>query len=231
MKLDILNFNKKKRVTITKINIMWKGAVHSMEGMGIKNDSFEIEIPFHNKRPENMLTKMSHGESILKTQQIELAVITKIEASAPFKLLSLDPPAPVEVKPDQKVVLKLKLSVPDHSYNGPVNIIMSSDSKELTHIEITKIVLKRGSKSVEIENSAKIIDVPKGQIFTQSVQLYKIINYRDKVNDIEVNAPFELVSQDPNPPFEIDNANSYIEALYILAPEFGYAGPLEITLK
>ncbi len=227
-----LGFTRRNRhaISITKVNIMWKGTVHVRDGLVSNTSQFTLELPFHNKASENMLTKQISGSAVLKAQDAPTEKVTKVESSPPFTLVSIKPSIPLEIEPNAKTTFEIVLLGPDHGYSGPLNLMLVSEGDGLVHIEITKVVLLNNGRSVDIENSSRIFDVPKGQIFTQRVQLYKLMGHRDKVADIEVNAPFEIVSQDPNPPFSLDDPNSAVETLYITAPHFNYAGILEIHI-
>ena len=227
-------FKKKKSAThITRTIIRWRGKMHAIDenGYDVNGTTFVKEIPFSNRSSANMLTESNVGNApILKAQKPNPIKITGVEVAAPFKLTGIEPNVPIEVQSDQSVVLRLNIEAPEHSYNGALNITLNSEVPESTHVELSKFTLRNKGRSVDIENSARIISIEKGQIFAQAIQLYKIVGYRTKVKGLSVEPPFKLVSTDPKPPFEIDNPNSYIVTFYIQPPDVNYAGSLEINV-
>ena len=138
---------------------------------------------------------------------------------------------PLEVKADEKVVFKLLIAVPEHNYTGPMNIVFNSDTKEMVHIEITKSILEAKGQKITIETSSRILNLPKGQIFTEKIQLYKAFSFGETVKNIEIETPFKFVSSEPKLPVTIDDTNTYILNLYIQAPSTSYAGTLQIKMK
>jgi hypothetical protein len=224
MKPNILSmFGKKKEVRITTINIKWHGKIHTLEGSKTAAEFLDIDIPFTNKPNENIL--------MFQAQKKKPELILSVEVASPFKLASISPNVPVEVKQDERVVFKLKIGMPDYSYSGPLNIEMKTEDPEMVHIELTKTILKRGDRSVEVENSSSIMAVQKNGIFQQNIQLYKILTYKNEVKNVSVSEPFKLVSTDPKLPFTVSDENSYIVAFYIQANDRSYAGPLTIDLE
>ncbi len=222
----LLGGNRKK-VTITAINLKLHNYVHSMGGLVVKEKRFSIDVPFTNKSHSDMLTEAA----AFKAEKAKPVRINSIEVAEPFKLVSVVPAAPLEIKADEKVDFKLEIEAPEHSYTGPMSVSFASDATPTIHIEISKTMLIRDGKRTEIETSSRILNLTKGQIFGEKVQLYKAMSYGDTAKRIEVAPPFRFVSSDPKLPLRIDDTNSYIVELYIQAPEAPYAGPLEITIS
>ena len=216
----------KSTVTITTINIKLHGFMHSINGMTVKEKTFPLEIPFRNKTHTDMLTEATS----FKAEKAEPIKIKGLDIADPFKLVSIEPQLPIEVKADEKVVFKLVIAVPEHNYTGPMNIVFNSDSKEMVHIEITKSILEAKGQKIPIETSSRILNLPKGQIFTEKIQLYKGFSFGDTVSKIEIETPFTFVSSEPKLPLKIDDTNTYILNLYIQAPQTSYAGALQIKI-
>ncbi len=228
MKFDIFNFLKKGKssVTITTINIKLQGYMHSISGMDVKEKTFTLEIPFRNKTHTDMLTEAAS----FKAQKANPLKIKGIEIAEPFKLVSIEQKFPIEIKPDETVVFKMVIHAPEHNYNGPMSVIFASDSVEMVHIEITKTILEAKGAKIEIDTSSRIMNLPKGQIFNEKIQLYNAFRYGDAVSRIEIAHPFAFVSSEPKLPVKIDDPNTYILNLYIQAPSTSYAGALEIKI-
>ena len=98
-------------------------------------------------------------------------------------------------------------------------------------MELTKTVLNVKGRKIPIETSSRILNLQKGQIFSEKIQLYKAFSYGDSVSNIEIEKPFAFVSSDPKLPLKIDDTNSYILNLYIQGPDAPYAGALEIRMS
>ena len=224
MGIDIRSLlGKKNGVKATAVNIKLHGKIHTLPGMESKSGFIDLEIPFANKPNQNVL--------MFQAQKRKPERITAIEVAQPFTLVSIEPKAPIEIEEERKVVFKLRIGVPSYGYSGPMNIEMKTDEPEMVHIELSKTVLVRGERKVEVENSNAIIMVQKNGIFQQNIQMYKVLSYKDKVSKVVLPEPFKLVSTDPKLPFTISDENSYIVAFYIQAPDHGYAGPLTIGLE
>jgi hypothetical protein len=229
MKIGLPDFLKKNKntVKITNINIKLHGYMHSISGLEIKEKTFTLDIPFKNKVHKDMLTEAAS----FKAQKAEPLKIKSIEISEPFKLLSIEPKLPIEVKSDEQVTFKLSIEVPEHNYSGPMTIVFGSDGVEMVHIEITKSVLEAKGIKTEIETSSRILNLPKGQIFSEKIQLYKALSYGETVSKVEIAAPFAFVSSEPKLPLKIDDPNTCILNLYIQGPTSSYAGILEIKIS
>ncbi len=226
--MGIFDFLKDKPVaTITGINLKLQGYTHTMKGMDVKARTFSIEVPFTNKSHADMLTQAN----VMKAQKAEPIKIKSIEVGEPFKLVSIEPAAPLEIAPDMSVTFKMSIESPEHSYTGPMSISFLSDTVELVHVEISRTVLSAKGKKIPIPVSSRILNIPKGQIFTEKIQLYKAFSYGDTVSSITIEPPFSFVGSDPKLPLKIDDINSYIIELQIQAPQNPYAGELEIGLS
>lgn len=227
--MGILDFVKggKPAVTITTINIKLHGLMHSMQGMQVKSNIFTLDIPFRNKTHTDMLTEATS----FKAEKAEPIKINGIEVAEPFKLVSVEPKPPLEIKADEKVTFKLNIEAPQHSYTGPMAVNFQSESKEMVHLEITKTVLEAKGSKIPIETSSRILNVPKGQIFTEKIQLYKAFSYGDRISNVEIAFPFKFVSSEPKLPLKIDDTNTYILNLYIQAPSTSYAGVLDVKIS
>lgn len=227
--MGIFDFIKGKAptVTITSINIKLHGYAHGINGRVVKERTFTVEIPFTNKTHTDMLTEAAQ----FKAQKSEPIRIKAIEVAEPFRLVSAEPTVPVEIRPEERALFKLTIGAPAHNYTGPMNINFVSDGVETIHVEISKTVLDAKGAKTEIETSSRILNLPKGQIFAEKVQLYKAFGYGDTVSKIEVGRPFAFVSSDPKLPLKINDPNSCILNIYIQAPSTSYAGTLDIKMS
>ncbi len=209
-------------MAITSINLKFMGEMHSIGGREVNGNVFELSIPFQNKIGSDLLPDMLKGPKL---------ALAKIEVSQPFQLLDFSPKLPLEVEYMEKVTFKLRIKAPNVAYEGPLTINFGNEPKETVNLNISRITLSTNGRSTELEDSAMVANMQKGQIFKRSVQLYKIMSYNDAVNSISVSSPFELVSVDPKVPFRLDRKDSYIIGIYIKAPDFNYAGDLVISFK
>lgn len=226
MKFNLFNA-KKSTLTITSVNLKLQGQMHNLKGMEVKGTTFEVEVPFKNKTHTDMLTEATQ----FKAEAAKPFPIKGIEVADPFKLVSVIPALPIEVKADEKIDFKLTIEGPDHNYTGPVTISFLSEIIETIHVEITKTILNLNGKKTAIETSSRILNLQKGHIFSEKIQLYKAMSYGDTVNKIEIASPFTFVSSDPKLPIKLDNTNGYILQLYIQAPTTPYAGVLEVKIN
>ena len=198
MEINLSNLlgGKAQKVTITVINLKLHSYMHSMSGLVVKEKSFSIDIPFTNKSHTDMLTQAA----AFKTEKAKPIRINSIEVADPFKLISVTPSAPLEIKADEKVDFKLEIAVPGHNYTGPMSVSFISDATPTIHVEISKTILIRNGRRTEIETSSRILNLPKGQIFGEKIQLYKAMSYGDSAKKIDVAPPFKFVSSDPKLP-------------------------------
>jgi hypothetical protein len=198
------------------------GEMHSIGGKTVSERIFELSIPFQNKIGSDLLPDM------LKGPKLSLA---KIEVSPPFQLIEFSPKLPLDIGFMDKAIFKLKIKAPDVTYEGPLTINFGNESKEVIAMSIDKIMLTAKGRTVDLEDSSMTMGMQKGQLFKKSIQLYKVFSYGDTVNAIEVSKPFELINTEPKLPFRLDTKDSYIASIYIKAPDFSYAGSLEVSFK
>ncbi len=213
---------KETTTTITNISIKYMGDAHGLDGMEVRGSVFELKIPFQNKTGSDLLADN------LKRPDLK---IEGISVSAPFKLVGVNPKLPVLVKYQEGVELKLKIKVPDLPYSGPLSINLGEKDASMVRVEIQKIVAISKNARVDLEEAPSVLSVQKDQVLKRDVQLYKVLKYGDIVNGIKVNDPFVFSGSDPKLPFRLDQENSFIVSIYVLAPEFSYAGPLELTFS
>ncbi len=233
MNFSIGGFFKKKnggKVTITAVNIKWRGSMHAMDGFEVSENPFTITIPFQNKSQQDALPFDALKERF-RAQEKAPVRITGVDVATPFKLVSMEPKLPVDVMSSQRVELKMTLQAPDYTYSGPVAITLNSEEASMIKIQINKVIVTTPMKSVEIENSGVILNMPKGGIFKNSIQLYKAMSYGERVDKVALEKPFEFVSCDRPIPFTINEPSSYLVTFYIKAPDIDYAGPMEIKLE
>ena len=225
-------FKKKgeKKVTVTSVNIRWRGQMHAMGGFEVETNPFTITIPFQNKTQQDALPFEALKEK-LKAQEKAPIRITGIEASTPFKLISVYPKLPVDVPSSMRVEFKIMLQAPGYTYTGPVTISLGAEETGMIKVQINKVIVTTPMKSVEIENSGVILNMPKGGIFKNSIQMYKAMSYGERVDKVTLEKPFEFVSCDHQIPFTINEPSSYLVTFYIKAPDVDYAGPMEIKLE
>ncbi|HUC38909.1 MAG TPA: hypothetical protein VL944_02145 [Candidatus Acidoferrum sp.] len=220
----------KPKISITAVNIKWRGAMHGMEGFEVKEKQFTVTIPFQNKTQKDALPFEAIKERF-RSQEKAPILLTKIEVSDPFKLVSTDPKLPYSVASSEKVELKVTADAPDYTYTGPMSITLTSEEGSMIKVQINKVIVHTQMRSVEIENSGIIINIPKGAIFKNSIQMYKAMSYGERVDKVTLQKPFEFVNTEPALPFTINQPSSYLVTFYIKAPELDYAGPMEIYLE
>ncbi len=212
----------KVRVSITNINLKIMGGVHSIGPKEVRERVFSVNVPFTNKSGSDLVPAHFKRPSIR---------IDRVSITAPFTLVSLAPQLPVEIAYREQVVFKFRIKAPEEQYMGPVTIDFGNNPQDIIHLTVNKITLKSEKRDVDLQDSAFATSVQKNQIFKKDVQLYKALAYGDKVQGVAVNQPFELVGTEPRLPLTVDQQRSYPLTLYLKAPDFSYAGPLEVTLK
>lgn len=215
-----------KRTTITGINVKLQGYTHQLPGLESTKEKIEIEIPFKNKTHADIMTEAK----VLKVEKAKPLVLQEIKVSEPFKVSSIEPNTPLEVKPDESIKIKITLDAPAHNYSGPLNVNLVTPGEEVIHIELARTILVWKGQKKEIESSARMFNAQKGGIFAENVQLYKIMKHGDVAKSIEVSFPFKFVSTDPKLPVTISDANSHILGIYLQAPQHSYSGDLEIKI-
>jgi hypothetical protein len=218
-------FFKKTKVSVTAVNLRWKGSTHQLGPVKITGRTFEVKIPFQNKPQDD------YNMDFLKTQKKPPIPIRKIDAKEPFRLVSVSPSLPVEVNEGDRIEFRAKIEAPDYSYEGPLNIDILSDSSDMVHIEISKIAVSFGGKTTDITKNPVMMDLQKGQVFKQNVHLLGAVDFDTAINGIEIAPPFTFVSSDPKLPFRLDKKTGFLVDVYIQAPQQNYGGPLEIALN
>jgi hypothetical protein len=224
MKIN-LNFLKKKSSysgDITGISLYWKNSMHGLPGRKITEREFNVKIPFANKNYESL--------SFLKKADTT-EIVQGIEVRSPFKLVSVEPQLPASIKAGESVEFDIKVSAPEYNYNGPLVLKMVPKPVEMVHVELPDIMAVNGDKRVKVNEHGEVKSVEKGSNFEISMQMYRILTYNDTVTGVSVNKPFEFVGSEPKLPFTIDNKSSFVASFYIKAPEFDYAGTLELIFE
>ncbi len=208
----------KKAATITAVNIRFGGDVHSLPGMDV-DEIFTFQLPFQNTIGNGLLPDNLKGPTIN---------VEKITVDKPFTLLEIEPTLPTEVQYLTKMKFNLKIKAPQGNYSGPMLIKLETNSKDNVDISISKIILANAQKKVELEESMFSMNIKKGQPFKKDIQLYKILSYNTRVKEVKINEPFEIISIKPEVPFVLDRKDSYVANIVIKAPNFNYAGEMEI---
>lgn len=221
----VFEFLKKANVVVSSVNVKWRGSTHSLGGISVRSDTFDIIIPFQNKPQEDF------NLDFLKTQKRPPITITKIDVKEPFKLVSAEPALPKSVEENEKALFKLRIKPPDYGYEGPLGVELVTDNSDMVHVEISKIIISTKEKRTEIADKPLIMDLAKGQIFKQNIHLFGIIDFEAQINKIEAAAPFKLVSSDPKTPFRIDRKTGYLIDVFVQAPDSDYGGPMELILS
>lgn len=213
---------KPEGVILTSINLKLGADVHAINGRKIEEEVFQLEIPFHNKMGSGLLPAHLKGPEI---------TINEVLVEKPFELVESSPKTPLNVPYMSSIPFTLKIRAPEGSYSGPLSITFGTDSKDNVNIDLKKITLMDGPKTIDMEDTATNMILKKSQIIRRDVQLYKILKHGRVVQEIGINEPFEIVSSEPATPFTVDRKDSYIMKLYIKCPDFNYAGPMEISFK
>ena len=224
--MSILDRIRKKGYSarITNFNIYWKGAMHPLPGRSIGARRFEFELPFSNRGDDD-------GLSFLKHQARPPEMIKSIEAAEPFKVISVEPVLPITVNEGQKITIKMVLETPDYNYSGPVTIKMGAQTAEQVRIEIPEVAIVADGKRTKVTEHGEIKVLGKGAEFETSVQMYRALSFGARVSAVAVNKPFEFVRSEPALPFTINDKSSFVVSFFIKAPDYNYAGPIEITVS
>ena len=220
-----LNFLKKKSNysgDITGISIYWKNSMHGLPGRKLSEREFSLKIPFTNKNYESL--------SFLKKSDTT-EIVQEIEVKSPFKLISIEPQLPASIKSGESIEFDIRISAPEYNYSGPLVLKMIPKPVEMAHVELPDIIAVNGEKRVKVNEHGEVKSVEKGSNFEISMQMYRVLTYNDTVKGVSVNKPFEFVGSEPKLPFTIDNKSSFVASFYIKAPEFDYAGTLELVFE
>lgn len=213
---------QKPKVSITSVNLKFMGNLHSLNGINVPSRAFEYRIPFQNKMGSDLLPDNVKGPKV---------TISTITVSEPFKLLDVSPKLPVSIEYQSKESFTLRIEAPDLAYDGPISINFGNESSDNIALSISKVVLSRNGRTVDLENSELTATMQKNQVFKKEIQLYKILSFNETLSRIEVSKPFELVSVQPQLPILADKKDSYIINLYLKAPKSSYAGSIEIKMS
>lgn len=220
-------FKKKKATRITAINLKLQGYTHVLAGLDSSAEQIELKIPFKNKLHTDMLVNSGY----FKAEKSKPITIEKIEVSEPFIPTSIEPKVPIEIEADALVEFKINVTAPPHNYSGPLNLHFVSKSPELIHLEISKTVLVYKGKKVEIESSSRMLNIEKGKIFIEKIQLLKSMSYGDNLSKVSASFPFKLIGTDPILPLQLDGSKPTILSLQIQSPQQTYSGVMEILLE
>jgi hypothetical protein len=210
---------KKAKFSISSINIEYMGEVHSLPGIEEYSEQFEIKIPFSNKPQYDFIAKQ------LKDKNITIKGIT---VEKPFQLISIEPKLPCTIAFGSSDEFKLRIKAPSTSYYGPISIGLERDNESVVHLGISHISLLHNGKVVEIEDSAISTNVKAGEVIKVGVQLYRIMKHLDTVSSIKVGKPFDFAYSEPKLPIKLEDENSFVLEVFMNAPTFSYAGPIEI---
>ncbi len=231
-----MNFNifKKKDakgvITITSVNLRWHGQMHAMDGFQSKESRFTIKVPFQNKTSQDKLP-FEALRAKFKAEEEPPIMINGIQLSDPFKLVSVEPAMPKNVVSGEKVEFVVTVDGPEYAYSGPITVTLSTEEASMIKVQINKVILSTRRKSVEIENSGIILNMPKSGIFKNSIQLYKALSYGDVIDKVTIGKPFEFVESEPKLPFTVNEVSSFLVTFFIKGPEQDYAGPMEVKLE
>ncbi|MEM0201128.1 MAG: hypothetical protein QXD23_01870 [Candidatus Micrarchaeaceae archaeon] len=213
--------SKSKPINITAINIRLGGDIHSLPGRDVET-TFKIEIPFSNMLGNGLLPDNLKGPDM---------TISDISIDKPFELLSIKPNLPIDVPYLSKEVFNLEIKGPQGSYSGPLLVKFNTSSNNNVDISISKVFLINKDNKVELEGSTFSMNIKKGQVFKRDIQLYKVLSYQTTIKKVEISNPFEIVKITPSPPFTLNIKDSYVASFLIKAPNFNYAGEVEITFS
>jgi hypothetical protein len=218
-----LRGNKNPLTKITSININWNGTVHSLSGIEVKDKEFYIVIPFRNNT-ESLL-------EFLNTEEPPSIIISKIEVSLPFEIISVSPKLPNSISPNTLKEFRIKLKAPAYKYEGPIQFKLFSDTSNFIHLEVTKTLVNTKNGNFALNDKPKNMNVPKSGIFVMHLQMYRVLSYQDKISKITLSDPFKFVKSKPEIPFSLDVKDSYIIELQIKVPDFNYSGVMEINFE
>lgn len=212
------NSDSSKPIDITAINIRLGGDVHSLPGRAVES-TFKIDIPFNNMLGNGLLPDNLKGPDM---------TVSDITVDKPFELLSIKPNLPIDVPYLEKEIFTLEIKGPQGSYSGPLLVRFNTSSSNNVDVSISKVFLVHNEKKIELEGSTFSMNIKKGQVFKRDIQLYKILSYQEKTERIEISNPFEIVDIKPKLPITLNVKDSYVASFLIKAPNFNYAGEVEI---
>lgn len=210
-------------ITISNINIYWKGNIHALPGIVSHERAFKVKVPFKNKKTETL--------SFLKQQERKPERIEKVETSKPFSITGVEPPLPISIPEGESVDIDISVEGPEFNYSGPLTLKLGTTAEEKIHVELPEIFLVKGDKRVRVNEHGEVHNLMKNQVFEVSIQMYKALTFGDKVSVVKTSKPFEFEGTSPQLPFKIDDRSSYVVTFMIKAPDFDYSGPLEIEVS
>ena len=222
---------KAPKITITTINLKYRGQIHQMEGVKSEESIFNVIIPFTNRPYSNYLTDYLSAEHMIKSSDFDPITMKSIEAVQPFKVISVEPALPRKIGPEERVEFKIKIQGPEVSYMGPMTLEFVEENREFVHLEITHTSINFRGKEVIVDDSLNIMNLPKNGIFGEGIQLLRALDYGTKIEAIDVAEPFKFEGAFPKPPFVINDRGSFILTIYIKAPPYNYSGPLIVKLS
>jgi hypothetical protein len=227
--MKFLSFLKKQKkveasVNVTSVNIKWLGEQHTSTGFQVMENPFQYELPFQNKSQLKIV-------SFLPAQEQMPMRIKEVSVKAPFALDTLSPKLPIALKNDEKVVFKMRIRPPDYNYEGPLGIEVVPDKTDTIHVEITDTLINAPGSAQTKAQAKLILNVPKMQVFMQKINVPQLLVSGATISKIEVSKPFNIVGSEPKAPFKITEGSGHIVTLYLQAPDFNYAGPIEITMS
>jgi hypothetical protein len=209
-------------IRLSSIDIKFMGSVHAMPGITSTKNVFDINIPFKNKMGSGMLPENIKGPDV---------TLKGIKVSSPFKVIRIEPSLPIKVGYMSREEIRLTIEGPRMNYDGPIAIDFGNDTSEEVTLNISRYTLEFPGRKSDLENTATVMKIQKGQVFRKDVQFYKVGSYMSKVNSITINEPFELVSTQPKAPFVASAKDSFIVSVFIKAPEFNYSGDVRICFS
>ncbi len=207
----------KPKANITSISINYMGSTHQLQGMKVFDSEFELRIPFKNKTASDLPEDIKRPD----------LRIDDIQVQSPFKLIDVKPQLPIVVPYGESTEILLKLKAPEIAYTGPLFLNMLAKSPDSIHVSISHVLLSKDEKSYEVESSQRSMYLQKGEVFRQDVQVMSVLDKGESISRVEVNKPFSLVKTEPQLPLNCDK-DSIVLSLFLKAPEFSYAGPLEV---
>ncbi len=208
----------KGRINITSVKINYMGAVHELEGLSTNDKEFDIRIPFKNRISSEM------GDNVKKPD----LRIDSISVNEPFELLHVSPELPISLPYGDSIMLVIKIKAPSLSYSGPLFLNMQVRSPELVHIGISTLRISMDGRNKELPIKRDIYIV-KSDVFKQEVDLAGVVNSGESVNAIKASPPFEVSNTLPPLPFTLQEGQKI--SIFIKAPNYNYAGPLELEIS
>jgi len=229
MKKGILG-KKAPKISITAINLKYRGQMHSIGGLDSAESLFSVTIPFTNRPYSNYLTDYLSEENVIKAGDFDPINLKSIDAMPPFKVVSIEPKLPAKIGPEERVEFKIGIQGPEINYMGPMTLEFIEENREFVHLEITNTTLNFKGKEAIVDSELNILNLPKNSIFGEGIQLLRALDYGMKIESISVGEPFKFEGSFPKPPFTINDKGSFIVTIYVKAPASNYSGPLVVSM-